>query len=44
MASDTIISWNFPNWVTVVLMAAIMFALLGIAQKYMQSKVSGGAS
>jgi len=46
MAEDNILSWNFANWVTVVLMAAIMFFLLGIVQKYMQAKVnaSGGAS
>jgi hypothetical protein len=41
MADENIISWNFANWITVVLMAAIMFALLGIAQKYMQSKLNG---
>ena len=38
--SDSIISWNFANWLTVVLMAAIMFFLLGLVQKYMQGKVS----
>jgi|HubBroStandDraft_1064217.scaffolds.fasta_scaffold01182_12 hypothetical protein len=40
MADDNILSWNFANWVTVVLMALIMFFLLGIVQKYMQGKVS----
>jgi hypothetical protein len=40
MASENIITWNFANWVTVVLMAAIAFAVLGIVQKYMQKKVS----
>jgi hypothetical protein len=38
--NDNIISWNFANWVTVVLMALTMFFLLGIAQKYMQGKVN----
>ncbi len=38
--SDSILSWNFANWVTVVLMALIMFFLLGLLQKYMQGKVS----
>lgn len=42
---DNILSWNFANWVTIVLMALIAFFLLGIVQKYMQGKVSGqGAS
>jgi hypothetical protein len=35
---DNIISWNFANWITVVLMAAIAFFLLGLLQKYMQGK------
>lgn len=38
--SDNIISWNFANWITVVLMALIMFFLLGLLQKYMQGNVS----
>lgn len=41
MADDNILSWNFANWVTVVLMAAIAFAVLGLVQKWMQSRVSG---
>jgi hypothetical protein len=44
MANENILSWNFANWVTVVLMALIMFFLLGILQKYMQSKVNSGGS
>lgn len=40
---ENILSWNFANWITVVLMALIMFFLLGIVQKYMQSKVSSQA-
>jgi len=44
MAAENILSWNFANWVTVVLMALIAFFALGILQKYMQGKVSGGAS
>jgi len=38
--SDNIISWNFANWLTIVLMALIMFFLLGLLQKYMQQKVT----
>jgi hypothetical protein len=37
---DSILAWNFANWVTVVLMALIMFFLLGLIQKYAQGKVS----
>jgi hypothetical protein len=39
-ADDNILSWNFTNWLTVVLMALIMFGILGVIQKYMQGKVS----
>lgn len=39
-SSENILSWNFANWITVVLMAAIAFAILGIIQKYMQGQVS----
>ena len=35
---ETIISWNVANWVTIVLMAAIGFALLAFVQKYVQSR------
>jgi hypothetical protein len=38
--NDNVLSWNFTNWVTVTLMALIMFFLLGLLQKYMQGKVS----
>jgi hypothetical protein len=44
MADDNILSWNFANWVTVVLMAAIMFFLLGIVQKFMQGKVAASSA
>jgi hypothetical protein len=45
MASEqNILSWNFANWVTVVLMAAIMFFALGLVQKWMQQKVNGGSA
>lgn len=44
MAAENILSWNFANWVTVVLMAVIAFTLLGVVQKYMQQQVNGSAS
>lgn len=34
MADETILSWNTENWITVVLMAAVGFTLLGFAQKW----------
>lgn len=36
MAEETIISWNIPNWITIVLMAAVGFALLGVGAKLYQ--------
>ena len=40
---DNIISWNLMNWITVILMAAIGFSVLGLAQN-LYAKRSGGAS
>lgn len=43
MADDVkgaILTWNVTNWVTIVLMAAIGFGLLGLGQKYYQSRNS----
>lgn len=34
----TILSWNFTNWVTVVLMAAVGFALVGVGMKLWQNR------
>lgn len=31
MNMENLISWNFPNWVTVVLMVVIGFAVLSLA-------------
>lgn len=31
--NDTIISWNLTNWITVVLMAAILFGGIAVAEK-----------
>jgi hypothetical protein len=30
---ENLITWNVANWITVILMAAIGFALLGLAKK-----------
>lgn len=37
----TILSWNFTNWITVVLMAAVGFALLGVGMKLWQKRQGG---
>ena len=39
----TIISWNLPNWITVVIMAALGYAVLGgVAQLIKQKNGSSG--
>lgn len=41
--NDTIISWNTTNWITVVLMAAIMFSTIAVAEKIVLSMRQQGA-
>lgn len=41
--AETILSWNFTNWITVILMAAIGFFLLGLAQKWYSSRQQSNA-
>jgi hypothetical protein len=38
MAEQTIISWNPANWITVLLMVALGFTILGAAAKVYQQK------
>lgn len=38
MADGVILDWNFTNWVTVILMAAIGFALVGLGIKAYQNR------
>lgn len=38
MADENIVTWNVTNWVTIILMAAVGFGFLGLAQKYIASK------
>jgi hypothetical protein len=41
---ENIITWNIPNWITIVLMAGLGFAVLGFATKALvKSKGSGDA-
>lgn len=35
--NENILTWNVENWVSVILMAAIGFMLLGLAQKWYQT-------
>jgi hypothetical protein len=39
---ETILSWNVTNWITVILMAAIGFFLLGLIQKAVANRAGGG--
>jgi len=41
--NENILTFNFANTLTVVLMVAIGFALLGLGQKLWQQKQSAGA-
>ncbi len=38
MAEETIISWSPANWITIVLMVAIGFAILGAAVRIYQQR------
>jgi hypothetical protein len=41
LAEQTIISWNPANWITVLIMVALGFTILGaIAKIYQQKKAS----
>lgn len=41
--SENIITWNVTNWVTVILMAAIGFFILGATTKFVQGKMSSAS-
>jgi len=40
--NETIITWNVPNWITVVLMAFLGFAFLGMIGKAVVKMKAGG--
>lgn len=44
MAEETIITWSAANWITVILMAAVGFAILGFAMKVWQKRQQGSGS
>jgi hypothetical protein len=37
----TLISWNLPNWITVVLMAAVGYAILGAVAQLIKRRAAG---
>jgi hypothetical protein len=37
----TLISWNLPNWITVVLMAALGYAVLGGVAQFVKRNGAG---
>ena len=40
----TLISWNLPNWITISLMAAGSYALLGLITQLLKQQQGGAAS
>jgi hypothetical protein len=42
MAEETIISWTPANWITIVIMVALGFTILGAAAKIIQQKRASG--
>jgi hypothetical protein len=43
MAEETIITWNFTNWVTIVLMVALGFVALGFVAKVVKQRTAKAA-
>jgi hypothetical protein len=41
---ETIITWSVANWITVVLMASVFFAALGLAMKLYQNRQQAKAA
>jgi hypothetical protein len=39
-----ILTWNVANWITIVLMAAVGFAILGLGQKIWQQRTAKSAA
>ena len=40
----TMISWNFPNWISVMLMAAAGYAVLGLLAQLLKAQQQGGVA
>lgn len=43
-AERTILSWNFTNWITIVLMVAIGYAILAVLQQLVVKFKQKGAA
>jgi hypothetical protein len=43
MEGQTIITWNVANWITVVLMAVLGFAVIGLVANSMNKMSAGNA-
>jgi ABC-type enterochelin transport system permease subunit len=39
----TIISWNLPNWITILLMASAGYAVLGLMVQVLKQNQGGGS-
>jgi hypothetical protein len=44
MAEPVILTWNVTNWITVILMAAVGFIILGFIQKLVVKRQAASAS
>lgn len=40
----TLISWNLPNWITVMLMAAGGYAILAVVSKFLKGQQASHSS
>lgn len=40
MSEPVYISWNFPNWVTIVLMVAIGMAVVGAVSSFVRTNIA----
>jgi hypothetical protein len=38
MADEVILTWNFANWVTILIMVVLGFAILGMVARIVQQK------
>ena len=43
MAEPTYISWNFANWITIVLMAALGMAIIGMVASFLRGNLPTAA-
>ncbi len=41
MADEVVITWSPTNWITIVLMCAVGFLILGTVSKFIRAKAGG---